>query len=321
MGRFCCFILTLNKRIHTLLAICITGIMLSPGCKNTAPVSETVSHSRIPVTVSSVNIGPMANYIELNATSSFLFKAAVKAPVTGYIEKIFVNQGDEVEKDQLLFRLKTKEAMALMGDSLNNFKFKGVVEVKAATAGIISSIEHSTGDYVTESDQLCQIAIRESYAFILDVPFELSGAIKINGNCEISLPDSQIINGIIKSRLPSMSGNSQTERYIVRLAKPKNLPENLSGKIRIIRELVKVAISLPKSSVLTDETMQSFWVMKVINDSMAIKVPVTPGISTDKYVQVTRPEFKPSDLFLISGNYGLGDTVFIKVLKSAGNAE
>jgi hypothetical protein len=299
----------------------IIGFLLVTGCKNAAPVSDIVGHSRIPVTASSFHVGPMVNYLELNATSAFLFKAAVKSPVTGYIEKIFVNQGDAVEKDQLLFSLKTKEAMALMDDSFNNVKFKGVVEVKAATAGIVSSIEHSTGDYVVESDQLCQIAIQESYAFILDVPFELSGTIKLNHDCEITLPDSQIIKGIIKSRLPSMAGNSQTERYIVRLAKPKNLPENLSGKIKIIKELVKDAVSLPKSSILADETMQSFWVMKIINDSMAVKVPVTPGISTEKYVQVTNPVFKSSDLFLISGNYGLGDTVFIKVLKAAGNGE
>jgi hypothetical protein len=311
----------MDRAISKSLEICIVGVMLITGCKNSVPVTEIASHSRIPVTVSSVHIGPMVNYLELNATSAFLFKAAVKSPVTGYIEKILVNQGDAVEKDQLLLRLKTKEAMALMADSLNNIKFKGVVEVKAATAGIISSVEHSTGDYVAESDQLCQIAIRESYAFILDVPFELSGMVKLNNECEIALPDSQVVKGIIKSRLPSMAGNSQTERYIVRLAKPKTLPENLTGKIKIIKELVKDAVSLPKSSILADETMQSYWVMKIINDSMAVKVPVTPGISTEKYVQVTSPVFKPSDSFLISGNYGLGDTVFIKILKSPGNGE
>ena len=46
-----------------------------------------------------------------------------------------------------------------MGDSLNNMNFSGIVEVKAATAGLISSIEHSKGDYVAEGDQLCQVAI------------------------------------------------------------------------------------------------------------------------------------------------------------------
>ena len=88
-----------------------------------------------------------------------------------------------------------------------------------------------------------------------------------------------------------MSVNSQTERFIVRLAEPKNLPENLTGKIRIVKESVKSAISLPKSCILTDETMQQFWVMKLINDSMAVKVPVTTGITDGEYVQVTRPVF------------------------------
>jgi hypothetical protein len=163
----------------------------------------------------------MVNYIELNATPAFLFKASVKSPVAGYIEKILVNQGDVVGSDKLRFRLKTKEAMALKGDSSNNIKFNGVVEVRAATVGIISSIEHSTGDYVAESDQICQIAIRESYAFILDIPFELSGAIKINKTCEISLPDSLVIKEIVKSRLPSMAGYSQTEKYIVKFSKTR----------------------------------------------------------------------------------------------------
>ena len=299
----------------------IIGLIVITGCKQAAPISEKTSHSTIPVTVSPVRTGQMVTYIELNATSAFLFKAAIKAPVTGFIDNLLVNQGEVVEKNQLLFKIKTKEAKALRGDSLNILKFSGVVDVKAATAGVITSIEHSDGDYVAESDQLCQIAVQGSFAFILDVPFELSGKVKLNAPCEIVLPDSQVIKGIIKSRLPSMVGNSQTERYIVRLAGPKSLPENLSGKIRIVNESVKKAASLPKSSILTNETMQSFWVMKLINDSMAVKVPVSIGISAEEYVQIARPEFKTSDLFLTSGNYGLGDTVYIKVLKTIGNGQ
>jgi hypothetical protein len=259
--------------------------------------------------------------MELNATSAFLFKAAIKSPVTGFIDKIQINQGDVVEKNQLLFKIRTKEASALLRDTLNSMKFTGVVDVKAATSGIISSIEHSVGDYVAESDQLCQIAIQGSYAFILDVPFELSGSIKLNTSCEITLPDSQIIKGIIRSRLPSMVNNSQTERFIVRLTGQKNLPENLTGKLSIIKESVKDAASLPKSSLLSNETMQNFWVMKLINDSMAVKVPVTPGITSSEYVQITQPEFKPTDLILTSGNYGLGDTAYVKVMKSSGNEQ
>lgn len=309
------------RKILKSITAFLIGIVVVSSCRNAPVKSENEKHSTIPVTITPIHVGPMVNYIELNATSVFMFKSAVRAPVTGFIENINVSQGETIEKNRLLFKIKTKEAMALRPDSTNHLEFSGVVEVNAATAGLISSIEHSNGDYVSESDQLCQIVIKDSYVFLLDVPFELSVLVKLNSPCTIALPDSQLIAGIIKSRLPVMAGNSQTERYIVRLIEHKNLPENLSGKIKIIKEFVKTAVSLPKSSILTNETMQDFWVMKLINDSIAIKIPIKTGISTEKYVQITDPVFKDSDLFLTSGNYGLGDTVYVKVLNIKGNGQ
>jgi len=299
----------------TLMAV-MAGLIIAAGCRHAENRTSEASHTGIPVTVSPVHIGQMLNYIELSATSEFLFKAAIKAPATGYVDDIFVNQGDAVKQNQTLFTIRTKEAAAIRPDSLNNISFTGIVNVKAATSGLILSIEHPKGDYVAEGDQLCQVAITESFVFILDVPFELSGFIRLHSSCEIILPDSQSIKGIIKTRFPSMSVNSQTERFIVKLAEPKSLPENLTGKIRIVKELVKSAISLPESCILTDETMQQFWVMKLINDSMSVKVPVTRGIADGKYVRVITPDFSSSDLFLASGNYGLGDTVYVKVINN-----
>ena len=294
----------------------LAGLIIAVGCRTTENRPGETSHTGIPVTVSPVHSGQMLNYIELSATSEFLFKAAIKAPSTGYVADILVNQGDAVKQDEMLFTIRTKEAAAIIPDTLSKINFTGIVNVKAATAGLISSIEHSTGDYVAEGDQLCQIAITESFAFILDVPFELSGYIKLHTPCEIVLPDGQSLKGIIKTSFPSMSVNSQTERFVVKLAESKSLPENLTGKIRIVKESVKSAISLPKSCILTDETMSQFWVMKVLNDSMSVKVPVKTGITDGEYVQVIAPVFSTSDLFLASGNYGLGDTVFIKVINN-----
>ena len=301
--------------IKNCIGVGIFGLIFISGCHQTGKNSEKSTPSAIPVTVSSLHTGRMVSYLELSATSAFLFKASVKAPVTGYIENMFINQGDAVKNNRLLFTVKTREASAIMNDSLNSLKFRGVVDVNAAIAGIISTIEHPKGDYVAEGDQLCQIAVPESFVFILDIPFELSQSLKLNTRCEIVLPDSHSLLGIIKSRFPSMAGSSQTERFIVRLSESVSLPENLIAKIRILKESVENAVSLPKSSILTDETMQNYWVMKLINDSTAVKVLVTTGISEKNYVQIKMPVFKDSDLFLSSGNYGLGDTANVKVIK------
>jgi hypothetical protein len=311
----------MKRLINNIIIAGLTGLIVVTGCNQTSSRSEQVSHSGIPVTVTPVRVGQMINYIELSATSAFLFKAAIKTPATGYLDDILINQGDAVEIDQSLFTIRTKEAAAILPDSSNKLNFSGIVKVKSASAGLISSIDHSKGDYVAEGEQLCQVSLPESFVFILDVPFELSVFVKLNTSCEIVLPDNQKLNGIIKSRFPSMSVNSQTERFIVRMEKPVSLPENLTCKIRIVKESEKSATSLPNSCILTDETMQQFWVMKLINDSVAVKVPVITGIKEEEYVQIIQPEFKMPDLFLASGNYGLGDTVYVKVLNKTGHEQ
>jgi biotin carboxyl carrier protein len=318
---------TLNQIRHLIIlnknrmknSCILTGVFLGlimTGCRQVTSPAEKTTPTAVPVTVSSIHTGTMANYIDLSATSTYLFKASVKAPVTGYIENMYISQGDAVENNHILFSIKTKEASALNSDSDSNLKFRGVVDVKAAAAGIVSAIDHPKGDYVTEGDQLCLIAVPESFVFILDIPFELSPSVKLNSKCEVILPDGHSVHGFIKSRFPSMTGSSQTERFIVRVSDSGLLPENLIGKIRIIKESIDGAVSLPKSAILTDETMQNYWVMKLINDSTAIKVLVNTGIIENGYVQIKKPVFSETDLFLSSGNYGLGDTVNIRVIKT-----
>ena len=116
-----------------------------------------------------------------------------------------------------------------------------------------------------------------------------------------------------------MSVNSQTERFIVKLAEPKSLPENLTCKIRIVKESVKSATSLPKSCILTDETMQQFLGNEAHKRFNGSQSACYYRYQEGEYVQIIRPVFNTSDLFLASGNYGLGDTVYVKVLKNTVN--
>ena len=311
--------LNMKRLFKTFMVSGLAGLILAAGCRQKENQSVQARHTGIPVTVSALRTSNMISWLELSATSTFMFKSAVRSPSTGYIDNILVSQGDAVDKNKLLFSIRTKEAAAIINDSSNTMAFKGIVDVKAATSGLIASIEHPKGDYVAEGDQLCQIVITESFVFILDVPFEMSGLIRLLSPCEIVLPDGHAIKGIIEKRFPSISANSQTERFIVKLAENRKLPENLTVKIRIVKESVNSASSLPKSCILSDETMQELWVMKLISDSIAVKFPVTTGITEGDYIQITKPSFSSSDLFLTSGNYGLGDTVYVRVLKNSIN--
>jgi hypothetical protein len=294
-------------------------LFLLSGCGAREEQAEKEIRPRVPVTVVSIRMADVSDYLEMNATSAFLTKSLVRSPASGYVEEIIVNPGDNVTRNQLLCKLRTKESTALGNDSLNPYSFSGLITLKANIDGIILTVDHPRGDYLQEGDQLATIAVPSSFVFILDVPYENAVLIKVSSSCEISLPGGHILKGIIHSRLPSMTPGSQTQRFIIRPFEAQNLPENLIAGIRIVKRVIPKATLLNKSCILADEVMKNFWVMKLVNDSMAVKVPVTTGLTSGDDIVITSPVFSPTDLFLSSGNFGLGDTAKVTVSKRSDN--
>jgi multidrug efflux pump subunit AcrA (membrane-fusion protein) len=303
-------------------ALCclLVSLLLLASChpkQGAEPEEDAAIAAITPVTVDTIRIGPMSDYFELNAVSSFLKKNSVKASVSGYIRSVSVNIGDEVKKDQELFLLKTKEASAL--DNLNSKDtltgITGLIRIRSFQEGIISTFNRHAGDYVQEGDELCIVSDRSSFVFLLDVPFELNSLIHAGGAVEIVLPDHQVIPGIIHASLPSMDVNSQTESIVVQPSKPLALPENLIARIRILKNKKEKAISLPRSAILSNEAQTEFWIMKLINDSVAVKIPIQKGLESTERTEITEPVLNPADRILVTGNYGLTDTAKVVIGK------
>jgi multidrug efflux pump subunit AcrA (membrane-fusion protein) len=293
----------------------IYGLVFVPGCRNTQVSEENAVRSVVPVTVTVARTGKMAEYTELTATSSFLVKAVVKSPVTGYVEKCVFSPGDKAGRNQILFQLRTKESAALQQDSIYSPVINGVVQVRASIDGVVSVIDHPRGDFVQEGDPLCTLVLPESLVFLLEAPFELKQYIRSGNECILVLPGNEQLKAMIRSVLPSMSGASQTQRVILQPHSISGLPENLIARVKIVKSVKNSAVILPKSSVLSDEVMKHFWVMKMINDTVAVKVPVGTGIINSDSIEIVDPVFGPADRFLTSGNYGLGDTVVVRIIR------
>jgi multidrug efflux pump subunit AcrA (membrane-fusion protein) len=289
-------------------------ILLQAGCNRTQQATGDDVRVKVPVTVTGIEVKTLTDYLELTATSKFLNKSIISAHATGYIQQVFHNPGEKVTKGQELFILQTKEAAALSADSANKSEFQGLIHVKAAIDGMIISIDHPEGDFVMEGESLGSISVPASLVFILNVPFESTSNIKINSTCEILLPDGDSIQAYIGSRLPSMSESPQTQQYIVNPRTTRDIPENLIAKIRVIKKTVPGAVTLPKSCVLSDEVMKRFWVMKLVNDTTAVRVDVEPGLIEGDDIEITGPPFSAGDVFLASGNYGVSDTLTVKVM-------
>ncbi|NVO19584.1 MAG: efflux RND transporter periplasmic adaptor subunit [Bacteroidetes bacterium] len=291
-------------------------ILLISSCKQGTEVQAPRLATGTPVDVTTISNGALTDEIELNATSSFILKTNAKATATGYLQHLRFREGDHVSKGEILYTIITKEARTI-GNSINkldtSFHFKGEINVLSPGSGYITQMGFQDGDYVQEGEQIATISDDKSFAFVLNVPFELTPLLRPNKNIRLELPTGEVLNGTLGKALPAVDPNSQTQGFLIQVNEGKMIPENLIAKVKLTRSSKAQALSLPKEAVLTDETQTEFWVMKLMNDSIAVKIPIVKGIETQTRVEILDPAFSTADRFLIKGNYGLPDTALVRV--------
>ena len=280
-------------------------------------VPETLPEARTPVTITNPGYEPMEEFVELNATSAFQQKWIVRANATGYLQNANVELNKYVGRGQILYTVKTKEAQSI-GNSINildsGFRFTGINAIRANGGGFISQVDKQAGDYVQDGDQLAVITDTRSFVFLLNMPYELRPFIINKKSLELVLPDGEKLVGFIIGNMPTMDPGSQTQSIILKVNNTHAIPENLIAKVKVVKTARSNTWSLPKPAVLTDETQTEFWVMRMINDSVAVKTVIKKGIETTDRIEVISPAFSALDKILVSGNYGLGDTAKVNII-------
>jgi len=307
----------INIRTSFILML-ISGLMvLSLSCKHAAPSPEETTEVKTPVTVAPVEYKSVTSTISLPAVATFMNKNIIRATTSGMIEKILIAPGEFISDGQLLFTIMTREAMALdkKVQADTSLIFKGLINIASHKEGVINSIAYQKGDFVQEGDEMAVVSEQNSLVFIMDVPFELDKYVERNRNCRIILPDNRQIDGTITRKLPEMDMQSQTIRYVIKPSSTGRFPGNLIASVNLIKSSNEKALILPKPAVLGDETQTEFWVMKLLNDSTAVKISVTKGFENNEEVEIVNPAFLPSDRIVVSGNYGLPDTARVTIIK------
>lgn len=259
----------------------------------------------------------LTEYINLNANTIFLNKEIIRSTFQGFIEKIYKNIGDVVKIGDPIFLIRTKESSA--SDSLHigigNKIFKGTITIKVQANGILTSLNYNTGDYVSEGEQLAIISNPSSLRINLNVPYQYVSKINYGSICTILLPNGKTVKANIQKIIPSIDPASQTQTFILSLDGSESLPENLNVNVQIPLSFVKDALTLPKSAVMSNETLEKFWVMKLINDSTAVQVDIQKGIENDSLIQIVKPQFNLNDRIIFDGAYGLPDTANVMITK------
>ena len=288
-------------------------------CKKEAATTDKLTEQGVPISVVTVTSGDIAEQVTLMATSIYLKRNLVTAPVPAFITDVRIKLGDKVNQGDILYVLETKERRALGSNYAgtdSTLKDFGKLIIKAPSDGIISTLDkQQIGDYVLEGNPLCTIAESKNLAFQINVPYEYVHLLKKDSYCTIVLPDKRELKARIVAPLTSMNVLAQTQTYLAKPIETLFLPENLIASVKLTTKEKKNTQLLPNTCLLSDEVMKSFWVMQMLNDSVAVKVPVEIGIKNDKYTEIVKPTFHTGERIISEGNYGLSDTSAVKIIQ------
>lgn len=307
------------KKIYLYFVIVIIAFLTSCGNQTTTTTEQTAT-PKTPVEVVSVDSGFISDELILFGTTAYLKRSVVTVSMPAYITQVNVSLGDKVSKGDVLFVLESKENRAL-GHNIEkidrSFKNLGVIQIKAAATGVITTLDQQLpGDYVLEGTRLCTIAESKGLVFQVNVPYEYAAYAKIGKHCSILLPDNSTHSARFTKALSTMNVAAQTQTILAKSTENLFLPENMVVKVSVNKGTQNPKQVLPKSCVLSDEMMTEFWVMKLINDSTAVKIPVTIGNKNPELIEILSPQFNATDKIINKGNYGLPDTASISIVKS-----
>ena len=267
----------------------------------------------VSIKTSAVKFGEIDSKLTFNGKTVYLKKNMVASPISGYVLKISIKFGDYVKKNDLLFEIQTKENKALENSNSGNM---GLIKVFAPSQGVINTLNITeNGAYVVEGTSLCTVAENHDVLVQLNLPFEYNSLVKTGTKCTIVLGEDTKFEGTVYQILPTVDEANQTQQVLIKPHTNKKLPENLNLTVEILKARHSRTYLVPREAVMTNETQTEFWVMKVVNNKLAIKVPIKKGIENDITVEALSSTLSNTDRIIIEGAYGLNDSTVVRIVK------
>jgi len=299
------------KFIKIALIILLAGNF---SCKNSAEAPVEVT-APIKVKTTKVKEESIEEYLTFNGFTKFQKQEDIRASVTGYISWMPFKLGDKIKRGQGFATLRTKEQDALkeaikIDSSLA--KFTHPLQIRSNASGVISNLNVVPNDYVSEGDILATVSQPNTLVVQVSIPFEYSEKIKIGTKCSIILAGHASIDAKISSMLNTTDSIGQSQQYLIKLPSA-SLPENLNVQVKIVSNRSENALTIPHSAVQTNELLTDYWVLKVVNDSLALKTSVKPILETDSLIQISSDKLKIDDIIIIQGAYQMEDSTKVSI--------
>ncbi|MFA9392506.1 MAG: efflux RND transporter periplasmic adaptor subunit [Prolixibacteraceae bacterium] len=305
----------IQQKSPVIILLFLFSGMLFSQCKSHQNQEEESIVSRSDVKLTQAVLMDVDLNETFTGTTRYLQNGTIRAPFSGIITEVNIGLNQKFTPKQELFQLQARESAVLESSSLaSGLKPMSNQSITSASSGIVSVLFVRKGDFVQEGDVLANFIDQNSLRVLLSVPLENSNLVHKGLSCKLLLPAGTTQDGSIESVAPAANETDQTLTLIVKISKPIDLVENMQLKVRVKTGTITNGIFLPANAIYGNEELSRFWVLKLVNDSLAVQLPIEKGAENDGLIQIVRPEIQVNELFISSGGYGLPDSSLVNIL-------
>jgi Cu(I)/Ag(I) efflux system membrane fusion protein len=318
--------MTLRKRRSAALLAAI----LAGGCGGDARDSKkgeaSASGPPTPVRVAPVERTTLAQIVSAPGKIAAMSQAKVRAPFAGTLVDFTVTDGDQVHRGQVVGSVVARDseaALAGAGEMERDAKTDAerrdaarAVELarrnlvraplRVASDGIVVSHAASSGDRVSEGEEILSIAETGSLVVLADVPQAQLPKIRAGEPTRIEIPGRDPIAGRLHGILAESGPSDLTAP--VRIDLDPASPGAAVGLFAMARITVaerRNVPSVPDAAVVRDDVTGASRVAVAGADGKAHWIAVTPGISQNGRTEIAAPELDPATRVIVSGQAGL----------------
>lgn len=258
--------------------------------------------------------------------------AQLAAPSVGVVSKVFVYEGQHVEKGDELVELdssamtaayaeqevaRQKKLYAQQNTSLRNLQNAeaqlALLRVVAPLSGTVTRVNVKPGAAVDTSTVVAELMDLNRLAVRADIPVSAAGELKTGE--ELRTLTQPPVTARLTFISPAVDAGSGTVFVWAALPAGCGLRPGQFVPLEIVTAVHTNCLAAPEESVVTDESGHS--VISLVQGDEAVQTPVQTGFRENGWVEIEGAGLKAGDTVVTVGAYGLPQKTKIQLVSAS----
>lgn len=315
----------LNRATGFLLILSLTACGRKESTEGKSK-ADAVAETATPVRIAAVSRQTLPIFVSGPGKTSALVQQKVRAPFSGTLISLSVADGDAVQRGQTLGVIVARDSDAALSGAREMLREattpaerhdaeravalaeKNLVRkpLAAACDGAILSHAATSGDRVSEDQEILTINDASSIVFVADVPQGDLPSVHPGESATIQIAGvSQPVAGIVHAVLPGANSADYTGSVRIDFTPAgRRLALGILGTARILVSEHRDATVVPDGAVLRDDVSGSARI-GLVQNNRAHWVDVQTGLREGGRTEILAPALTPDQSVIISGLVGL----------------